>query len=134
MSKQSGDASKDRWDKLQILGAVAMPMVALLLGHWLSQSLKQGETKARLVEVAVDVLKANPEITDAVPGLRDWVVKVINQYSEQPLPDQSAKLLLTKSLPVSQARNAGCCVSCDGLTVCGHSVSLPCGSCEAGKQ
>lgn len=127
--------TKDKWDKLQIVGAivgaVAVPVVVIILGQWLTQSLKQGDTNARLVEVAVGVLKTDPKTTEGVPGLRDWAVKVINKYSELPLPEQSAKELLTKSLPSASSRNSGCCVSCDGVTVCGKSVNLPCGSCQS---
>lgn len=125
--------TKDGWDKLQVLGAVALPIVALFLGHWFSQSLKQGETKVRLVEVAVDVLKTDPKTTEEVPGLRDWAVKVINKYSELPLPEQSAKGLLTNSLPAAPSyggAKVGCCVSCEGVTICGRSVNLPCGTCK----
>jgi hypothetical protein len=130
-ASQGDKKDKDGWDKLQILATVAMPLVVLLLGHWLTQSLKQGETKARLVEVAVEVLKTDPKVTEGVPGLRDWAVKVINEYSEQPLPAQSAKGLLTRSLPIKETRDTGCCVSCEGVTVCGRSVTLPCGSCKS---
>ena len=139
VTKDNADDSKkpakDKWDKLQILGAiigaVAVPLVVIALGQWLTQSLKQGDTNARLIEVAVGVLKTDPKTTDTVPGLRNWAVSIINKYSELPLPEQSAKELLTKSLPSTSSRGEGCCVSCEGVTVCGRSVKLSCGSCEA---
>lgn len=75
-----GSRKKDLWDKLHtvsgLLGTVAIPVVALLLGHWFTQSLKQGEAKARLVELAVDILKTDPKNTNSVPGLRDWATRL----------------------------------------------------------
>jgi len=136
-------AKKDSWDKAQvvglILGSIATPIVVLLLGSLFSQSAKEGETKARLVEVAVDVLKTDPKTTQGIPGLRDWAVDVINSYSPKPLPARSAKELINSPLPAGLrilhfathgAEEKQCCVTCGNLMTCGVSVTTTCGSCS----
>lgn len=124
-------ATKDWWDKLQVvstlLGAVAVPVVLLLLGHWLTQSLLERETKARFVELAVEILRTDPEVTSNIPGLRDWAVDIINDYSRKPLPLTSAEALVSAPL-----RTGGCCVTCGGTTICGTTVKMECGSCSVG--
>jgi hypothetical protein len=124
--------TKDLWDKLQalggFLGAVAIPIVVLFLGNWLAESIRQGDARAKLVEVAVSILQADPKNSDNVPGLREWAIQVINEDSGRPLPTQSAKHLLQAPLP--NFSGAGCCVSCNGQTICAKEVNTPCGSCK----
>jgi hypothetical protein len=134
---------KDLWDRMQVVGtavgSIATPIVVLLLGALFTQFAKEGETKARLVEVAVDVLKTDPKTTQSIPGLRDWAVDVINSYSPKPLPTQSARDLINKPLPgdfrilhfAAHAVGEGqCCVTCGNLVTCGASVTTACGSCS----
>jgi hypothetical protein len=140
--RMSGElVKKDSWDKAQvvgaILGSIAAPIVVILLGSLFAWSMKEGETKARLVEVAVDVLKTDPKTTQSIPGLRDWAVDVINSYSPKPLPARSARELINSPLPgvshIIHFANHGpdekqCCVTCGDLMTCGASVTTSCGS------
>src|SRR3954468_11166061 len=134
---------KDLWDRVQIvgtvIGSIATPIVVFLLGALFTQSVNEGETKARLVEVAADVLKTDPKTTQSIPGLRDWAVDVINSYSPKPLPNQSAKELINRPLPgdfrilhfaTHGSGEEQCCVTCGNLVTCGASVTSTCGSCS----
>jgi len=124
------EASKDRWDKVEIVGrlagAVAVPLVLLLLGQWLTHSFKEGEVSARQVELAIDVLKQNPDVRSDIPGLRQWASETLRDNLSLGLPAESSEALLEKRLPVSSER---CCVRCGGLITCGHMVYTECGFC-----
>lgn len=126
---------KDRWDKAQIVGtvvgSVAIPLVLLLLGNWLTQSLRESETRARLVELSIAVLREDPNLTPEIPGLRDLAIETLTTNLSIDFPSDTSQLLLTKRLPAASGNisPAGCCVTCDGLTTCGLAVNAACGSC-----
>lgn len=92
--------AKDLWDKIQILGGtIAIPIVVLILGQIFSESIRQGESRAKFVELAVEILKTDPKTTATTPGLRDWAIDLINKYSEVPLPQRLSDSLLKNSVP-----------------------------------
>jgi hypothetical protein len=124
---------KDRWDKVEIagklVGVIAVPVVLLLLGNWLTLSLKAGDARARKLELAIKVLEQEPERTSDIPGLREWASATLRE--DLALSKESSESLLQKRLPVS---STSCCVTCEGATYCGYMVNTPCGSCGPAEE
>lgn len=79
-----------------------------------------------MVEFAIEVLKQDPDVTSAIPGLRQWASETLRDNLSPGLPAESSESLIEKRLPVS---TEGCCVSCGGLISCGHVVQTECGFC-----
>jgi hypothetical protein len=71
-----------------VVSAIAIPVV----GYWVSSALKNKEIEGKFVELAVDILKAEP--TDAQRNLRKWATQVINNYSGVRLSDEASKDLI----------------------------------------
>lgn len=117
---------KDRWDKVQILGslvgAVAVPVVLLLLGHSLTRSMKEGETRTQYVELAIEILQQEPAATEELPELRQWALTTLTTNLSLPLPSEASSKLLATPLP-GRSISGGGCILCDGVLVCGTYVS-----------
>ena len=70
---------KDRWDKAQILGTWAILLVIAFIGWRVDTSLKEGETRSRMIEMAVGILQEKP--APEVAALREWAVHVMERNS-----------------------------------------------------
>ncbi len=94
----------DGWEKLKILSgafaALVIPIAAVWIGNTYSAALKERELQGRFVEIAVDVLRKEPE-AGAAP-LRRWATQVIDKYAGVPLT-QEAQQDLIKSRPLPEA-------------------------------
>ena len=73
-----------------VFSAVAIPVV----GYWFSSALKNREIEGKFVELAVQILKAEP--TDSQRNLREWAIAVINNYSGVPLSHEVSSDLINK--------------------------------------
>lgn len=73
-----------------VVSAIAIPVV----GYWVSSALKNKEIEGKFVELAVDILKAEP--TDAQRNLREWATHVINNYSGVRLSAEASSDLINK--------------------------------------
>ena len=91
-------AKKDGWDKFHILTNFIAVLVIAIVGWCIDSTLKRRETSAKMVEVAVGVLKSKPNASNG--NLRTWAIQVVNRYSEVPLPIQAQEELKTNALPV----------------------------------
>jgi hypothetical protein len=94
----SNEGKKDWWDKFHILTNAFAVVGVVIVGWWIDSTLKRRETSAKMVEVAVGVLKSKPD--ESSSNLRTWAIQVVNKYSEVPLPIQAQEELKTNALPV----------------------------------
>lgn len=102
------------WEKLKILSgafaAVVIPVAAIWIGNTYSAALKERELQGRFVEIAVDILRREPE-TEAAP-LRKWATQVIDKYAGVPLTqDVQQDLIKSSSLPEASATMTNSIVS-----------------------
>ena len=91
---------KDVWDKLRIgstvIGAVLIPVVVGLVGLEVNTAVKERDVQARMVELAVGILREEPVEEDK--PLRQWAIEVINAHSGVEL-GEAATSLLERRLP-----------------------------------
>jgi hypothetical protein len=86
-----------------IFAAVAGPGIALYLGFLFDDSLKARDARLRTTELAIAVLREDPQNAPETPSLRAWAVDVINKFSGVPFPE-GVKEELQKSPLVAQDR------------------------------
>lgn len=114
--QQPHERSKDKdiWDKLEILGKIAasigIPVVLVVAGYFVQKSLAEVASRERrsdnIVEVASDVLSADPQSYAGRDAIRSWAIKVINKYSEVPLDDDAiSELDKSPLVPPRRPRN-----------------------------
>ena len=102
----SENAQKDYWEKAEIAGkiagAVLVPIVIGILGwHWNSERTKQSQF-AKMTEVAVEILQANPADKSVVADdyIRDWAISVLQSPDNPPvLTAEAAQQLRYRNLP-----------------------------------
>lgn len=91
-------------DTLKLVGPVIsnliLPITLAYIGHIYSLALKEKETEASFVNIAVDVLKSPPTKDDH--NIRNWATKIINRYSDVPLDDKT-KADLIENISISSA-------------------------------
>ena len=92
---------KDSWDKLKIGGFVAIPIVIAIIGLFANSSLKSKDIEVRMIELAVGILKEDPKAEDSseTPLMREWAIKVINEYSTVTISTEAKKELEENPLP-----------------------------------
>ncbi len=101
--------AKDAWDKWEVVGGVAakllIPMVLLLMAFMFNSALKERDTRAGMVELAVGVLKVNPgdNPTADMKLVRQWAVKVLDRYSGVPM-GEAGQVLQTRPLVLQVGR------------------------------
>lgn len=74
-----------------------IPVAVAYIGNSVNQSLKKSDVNLRMVEVAVDVLKAEP--TEKNQSLRDWAVKVIDSHADVKFSQAAREELQKEPLP-----------------------------------
>lgn len=93
--------SKDQWDKANILISLIISLGLGASSQIVSSSIKQTETRAQMVELAVGILKEEPTKDDAsATALRDWAIDVIDQYSGVEVTESARKALRDAPLPL----------------------------------
>jgi hypothetical protein len=99
--------SKDLWDKAEItgkvVGAVAIPLAAVVIGwHWNAER-SERQTAASMTEIAVGILSAEPDPDTA--QLRVWAISVLQQPQNPPLlTNEAASILIERSLADKRLR------------------------------
>jgi hypothetical protein len=90
----------NNWEKLKALSAIIasvfVPVAVVLIGNFYSTAIKNSETRARYIELAVDILKEEP--SENKTNIRKWAINLINYYSEVDLDDQTKNELLQDPL------------------------------------
>ncbi len=92
------------WHKAKIIGeiflgvgALAIPIVIHLSTTDYTNSLKEREIGVRYVEVAIGILREDPNKQNTT--LRKWAIDVVNTNSSIKLPPNAIKDLMEKKLP-----------------------------------
>lgn len=91
---------KDRWDKMQaaaaLIASVFVPLAVAFVGSSYSNAMKDAENKLRYVELAIGILRAEPN-RDTL-ALRGWAVEVLSSQSSVPLSDEVKRQLKASAL------------------------------------
>ena len=91
---------KDWWDKFDVVGKtfglLLIPVILAIAGNVVNQSIKSKEVNLRLVEMAVDILKTQPNATNY--ALREWAVTVVDGDSGFKLSSAAHQELLSSPL------------------------------------
>jgi hypothetical protein len=83
--KNNPPKAKDRWDKMQALGMIMIPLVLAVIGLMFSSALKERELRAQYVKLATDLLTKNPEDMPSA-SLRLYAFNILNELSPVPMP------------------------------------------------
>ena len=83
---------RDSWSKFRdaataiaaVIAAIAVPIVIAVLGNKINLSLKDRDVKIKTVELAISILKDDPQKNPESPVLREWAMTVIDTYSGVP--------------------------------------------------
>jgi hypothetical protein len=88
----------ENWEKAKafssIFAAIGLPLVLLVIGQLFSSAVKEREVEGRFVELAVEVLREQPD--EQTRGLRAWGIKVLDQYSGIPFSTDTAEALIER--------------------------------------
>lgn len=99
MESERGSKSNELLERLRtiatIFGAVLVPVVVALVGQSYTAAIKQQESRARFVELAIEILREDPQEGEEDP-LRQWAADVVNANSGTQL-SVSARTALVES-------------------------------------
>ena len=90
---------KDNWDKAKIIFQIVAIISIIIYGHIINSSLKEREMDLKIVQVAVDILRTEPNDNTVI--LREWAIEIVNNLSGVPLNEQVKQELLNKQLPAT---------------------------------
>jgi len=95
--------SKDGWDKLPavaaLLASVLVPLAVVIVGNVYSMSMKDTENRLKYVELAVSILRAEPQAESA--PLRAWAADVLNDQSVVKLSPEAMAVLKDHKVEIS---------------------------------
>lgn len=98
--KEGSDKSVSAWEKAKILSVIVasvfIPLAVALSGNWYASSLKEKDTQARYIELAIGILMKEP--TPENEQIRKWAIDTINHYSEVPIQQPARQELLEQQL------------------------------------
>jgi hypothetical protein len=95
--KMMPDQKKDCWDIVSIIAQLLIPVV-LGVGTWtLNKTLQQNELRAKNLEIAVSILRAEPN--DKTRAIREWALKVFLDYSAVKPSEKAIEELQLSILP-----------------------------------
>jgi hypothetical protein len=77
-----------------VAAAIIIPLVVAFVGHGYSRAIKERELQGRFVELAVEILRAEPTEDVETQKLRSWATEIINNYSGVPLPEDTREALI----------------------------------------
>lgn len=84
MSPDNGSKTTG-WDKAKIvigaLATVLLPLVIFIEGNRFSQSLAEQESSARMLELAIDILREDPQ--DINSDLWKWAASEFSEYTDE---------------------------------------------------
>ena len=83
------------WEKLKAIGSIiatlGIPILLAIVANSFSQRQKEMEIGIRYVELATQILRADP--SPDTKGLRNWAISIIENYSPVPLSPEASKNL-----------------------------------------
>lgn len=82
---------------VKAIGALLTPVAVIFVGGFLNNAIKEQETRARYVELAISILRDEPKPNNR--NLRDWAVNVVNSYTDMKIQPPVREMLLSHSLP-----------------------------------
>lgn len=86
---------KDGWDKLTavapLLASLLVPLAVAFVGNVYSKSMKDTENSLKYVELAVSILRTEPQADNA--PLRTWAVDVLNDQATVKLSPEAIAAL-----------------------------------------
>jgi hypothetical protein len=92
----------DSWEKLKVLSvaisSIAIPIVVAVVGSTFSKDQREKEIGVRYVELAIQLLRATPDAESK--ALRTWAIKVVDHYSEVPLPEDAKQELEFRQIKI----------------------------------
>jgi hypothetical protein len=94
-----GIETKDNWDKAKIIFEIMAILAAIIYGSIINSKLKNREVNLQLVQMATDILRAEPNKTNQ--PLRKWAVEAIDSRSGIPLDANAKAALMEQKLPSS---------------------------------
>lgn len=95
-------SGKDLWDKIEIAGKVALPVVLLLGGYFLNSQFNQRQRANELIGIAIGILSAHPleEPSETEEAIRNWAIEILRDPTgHHTLSDEIAEKL--KETPIS---------------------------------
>jgi len=99
-NEEGPDKSVSAWEKAKILSVIVasvfIPLAVALSGNWHAKSLKEKDTQARYIELAIGILMKEP--TPENEQIRKWAIDTINHYSEVPIKEPARQELLEQQL------------------------------------
>jgi len=99
MESERGNKSSELFERLRtiatIFGAVLVPVVVAVVGQSYTAAIKQQESRSRFVELAIEILREDPQVGEEDP-LRQWAADVVNANSGTQL-SVSARTALVES-------------------------------------
>jgi hypothetical protein len=100
---------KDIWDIAKIVaGSIFVPLAAAWLAVSVNNSIRERDVRVRMVELAIDILKAPALTTRSDAALRSWATRLVNTYSGVPLVEERpAGVVAATNTHISAATFAG---------------------------
>ena len=116
-------AKKERWelykDVALTFSALLTPLIVAVLGGWYNLNIKDSENRVRYVELAIELLRAQP--TQETAALRAWAVEVLERNSPVGLAKDAKEQLKSYPLAISLSGKAEASGSATGtLSVLGQ--------------
>lgn len=91
----------------KIIAAIFIPFIIAYMGNKVAESNSQRDAQTRLVELAIEIL--NKEIVGKNKAeekiLKEWAVKVIDNYSGVPLPKELKSAIVDNKLKLPNNNN-----------------------------
>jgi len=90
------------WEKVRIIsiviGSVLVPVALVIVGYFVSNALKEKETRVQYVDIATNILKEEP--SEANKQLRTWAIDILDKYapirfSEEALKELDTRVIIT---------------------------------------
>lgn len=70
---------------------IVIPVVLALVGHWVTQAVKEREVQGKFVELAIGILKEPP--SEESQNLRKWAISIVDKHSGVPMSDETREEL-----------------------------------------
>lgn len=94
------------FDKVvQLIEKLILPIAVLISGHFVTLAVQGHQSNAKMAELAVDILKADPKEGSAT-GMREWAIDVVNNYSGVTLSEEAANSLIDQKLVVASEKSS----------------------------